>query len=235
MPAYLMLMDGLVEAWPQNERLLIAAAQGYASYATAFTEDEEGVLTANLYAHAKGYALKALEIRGFERPVERPFDEFEERLKDLGRNDVPYLFWAATCWGNWIQQNMSSMEAMAELPRVELIMKRVMTLDEGFYYGGPHLFMGIWYASRPRVAGGNLDTAKKHFERAIELGHGHFLMASVYYATNYAVMAFDRELFVAILEHVLATPIDIVPELTLLNTVAHHRAEQLLANVDEYF
>jgi hypothetical protein len=45
MPAYLLLMDGMVEAWPTNERLLIGAAQGYASYASAFVEDrEKGVL-----------------------------------------------------------------------------------------------------------------------------------------------------------------------------------------------
>jgi hypothetical protein len=31
MPAYLMLMDGMIEAWPDNERLLIAAAQAYSS------------------------------------------------------------------------------------------------------------------------------------------------------------------------------------------------------------
>ena len=36
MPAYLMLMDGMVEGWPDNERLLLAAAQAYSSYATAF-------------------------------------------------------------------------------------------------------------------------------------------------------------------------------------------------------
>ena len=31
MPAYLMLMDGMVEGWPDNERLLLAAAQAYSS------------------------------------------------------------------------------------------------------------------------------------------------------------------------------------------------------------
>ena len=42
MPAYLMLIDGMIEAWPGNDRLLIAAAQGYSSYAslTAFPGQE---------------------------------------------------------------------------------------------------------------------------------------------------------------------------------------------------
>jgi len=34
MPAYLMLMDGMIEAWPDNEQLLIAAAQAYSSFAS---------------------------------------------------------------------------------------------------------------------------------------------------------------------------------------------------------
>ena len=47
--------------------------------------------------------------------------------------------------------------------------------------------------------------------------------------------AFDRELFVSVLNKVLQTPADTVPELTLLNTVARHKAEALLGKTDEYF
>jgi hypothetical protein len=39
MPAYLMLMDGMIEAWPNNERILLAAAQANSAYASAFLED----------------------------------------------------------------------------------------------------------------------------------------------------------------------------------------------------
>jgi len=35
MPAYLMLMDGMIEALPGNEQLLINAAQAYSSFASA--------------------------------------------------------------------------------------------------------------------------------------------------------------------------------------------------------
>ena len=41
MPAYLMLIDGMVEAVPDNEQLLINAAQAYASFASAFIMDED--------------------------------------------------------------------------------------------------------------------------------------------------------------------------------------------------
>jgi hypothetical protein len=235
MPAYLLLMDGMVEAWPTKDRLLIVAAQGYASYASAFVEDRDKKYASVLYAKARDYALRSLVERGFKKPREKLFDEFEEGLNDLGQNDVPYLFWSAASWGNWIGLNLNSMEAMAELPRVELMMRRVLELDEGFYYGGPHLFMGIWYASRPKIAGGNLDLARDHFKKAINLGQGKFLMADIYFAQYYARRAFDEDLFKSILQKVLDTPADILPELTLLNTVAHQKAKKMLDNLDEYF
>ena len=235
MPSYLMLIDGMVEALPDNKRLLITAAQSYASYASAFIQDEDKAYAITLYAKAKEYALRALEQNGFKNPLSRPFDDFETGLQKMGTKDVPYLFWAASCWGSWISLNMRSMEAMAELPRVEAMMKRVLVLDEAFYYGGAHIFMGVLEASKPRIAGGDLNRARDHFLKAIELGDGRFLMAKVYYANYYAKKAFDRELYISTLENVLEIPVAIVPELTLLNTVAHTKAKKMLDEVDEYF
>ena len=127
------------------------------------------------------------------------------------------------------------MEALAQLPRVEMMMKRALALDESFHYGGPHLFMGIWYASRPKIAGGNLDTAQYHFQKAMELGQNKFLMTKVYYADLYARKKFDRELFASILQEVLQTPADIDPDLTLANSVARRKAEEMLRTIDDYF
>ena len=235
MPSYLMLIDGMVEAVPENKQLLITAAQSYASYASGFIQDEDKAYALTLYAKARSYALRALEQNGFKNPLSRPFDDFEDGLQKMAKKDLPYLFWAASCWGGWISLNQGSMEAMAELPRVVAMMKRVLELDEAFYYGGAHLFMGILEASTPRVAGGDLNLARDHFLKAIELGEGKFLMAKVYFADYYAKKAFDRELFIATLEDVLGTPADIEVELTLLNSVAHSKARKLIAEADDYF
>jgi len=235
MPAYLMLVDGMVEAVPDNARLLITAAQAYASFASAFIEAEDKDYARALYERAKKFALRSLEIRGLKNPASKPFNEFEAGLNGLGKDDVPYMFWAATCWGSWIRLNLGSMAALAELPRVEALVKRVLVLDEQFYYGGPHLFMGIWFASRPKIAGGDLAKARHHFNKALELSQGKFLMTEIYYADQYARKTFDKDLFVSTLEKVLDTPADKIPELTLLNTVAHKKAKEMLAEVDDYF
>jgi len=235
MPAYLMLMDGMIEALPDNEQLLIAAAQGYSSFASAFVEDQDKDYAKVLFGKGREYALRSLEIRGLKESLQSPLDDFKEGLKGLGKKDVPYIFWGATCWANWISLNLDSMEALAELPRVEMMMKRALELDEGFYYGGPHLFMGIWYASRPKIAGGDLKKAQGHFLKALDLGQGKFLMAHVYYANYYARQALDKDLFVSTLQKVLEIPIDISSDLTLLNTVAKKKAKELLSRTEEYF
>jgi hypothetical protein len=235
MPAYLMLMDGMVEAWPDNEQLLLAAAQGYSSFASAFLDDQDKEYEKILIGKSRQYALRSLELRGFKDPTQRPFDDFKEGLKALGKKDIPYLFWSATCWASWINLNLDSIEAIAELPRVEMMMQRVLEMDEGYYYGGPHLFMGIWFASRPKIAGGDLQKAQQHFLKALDLGKGKFLMAYVYYANSYARQALDKDLFVSILQTVLETPADTLPELIFLNSVAKKKARELLSRVEEYF
>jgi TRAP transporter T-component len=234
-PAYLMLLDGMVEAWPDNAQLLIAAAQGYSSFASVFLEDPEGEYAKRLTGKAKQYALRSVELKGLKDPLQKPFDDFKENLTRLGKKEVPYLFWSATCWASWISLNLDSVEAVAELPKVEAMMQRVLVLDEAFYYGGPHLFMGIWFASRPKIAGGDLKKAQTHFLKAIELGQGKFLMAYVYYASTYARQALDKDLFTSLLQGVLKSPADDPPELTLLNTVAKKKAHDLLGRTQEYF
>ena len=235
MPAYLMLMDGMIEAWPDNERLLMGAAQGYSSFASLFIVDQDQEYAKRLYGKAKDYALRALERKGVKAPLLKPLDDFEEDLKGFSKKEASTLFWVAACWGNWISLNLDSMEALADLPKVERMMKRVLDLDEGVYYGGPHLFLGIWFSSRPRIAGGDLKKAQDHFLKAIDLGQGKFLMAYVYYAEYYARKALDRNLFISTLQKVLESPVDIAPELNLVNTAAKRKAKESLSRVEEYF
>jgi hypothetical protein len=235
MPAYLMLMDGMIEAWPDNAQLLIEAAQGYSTFTSIVGGEQDKEYINRLAGKAKDYALRSLVQRGFKDPIKSPFDDFTKDVRATGKKDVPYIFWSATCWANWIILNLDSMEAMAQLPRVELLIRRAQELDEGFYYGGPDLFLGIWLASRPAVAGGDLKKAQQYFLRALDFGKGKFLMAYVYYADNYARRALDKELFVSTLTKVLNAPADISPELTLVNTIAKRKAKELLRHVNEYF
>jgi len=56
MPAYLMLMDGMVEGWPDNDRLLLAAARTYSSFASAFVTEDDPAFRDVLLSRSKTYA-----------------------------------------------------------------------------------------------------------------------------------------------------------------------------------
>ena len=59
-PAYLMLVDGLIEAYPDNSKLLTAGCQVYTAYASSFVEDTDPEYAAALYAKAKHCGFRAV-------------------------------------------------------------------------------------------------------------------------------------------------------------------------------
>jgi hypothetical protein len=233
-PAYLLLIDGMVQGYPDRKDILLAGAQAYSGYASVLEEDERD-RSADLGKKAKIYALKALDLTPpFGGFVGKTLEFFQKRLGQTQKQEVPTLFWAGNIWGTWIAGD-GGPEAMADLPWVESLMERVLQLDPGYYYGGAHLFQAILLSARPEQFGGNLKKAEAHFEKARTYGGGKFLMTEVYYAEYYARQILDRDLFISALKRVLDTPADIEPDLTLANTLAKRKANKLLSRVDEFF
>ena len=233
-PSYLMLIDGILQSNPENRDLLLAGAQAYAAYASVLDEDEQDRAAA-LSDRAKQYALKALDLTPpFKDALGKPLEVFQERLGKTDKKQVPTLFWVGNIWAGWIASNEGA-AAMADLPWVEALMERVLQLDPGFYYGGPHLFKAILLSARPEQFGGNLKKAQVHFQKALDYGQGKFLTTEVYYAEYYARQTLNRDLFVSTLKRVLETPAQVEPDLTLANTLAQRKAKKLLARVDEFF
>jgi len=110
----------------------------------------------------------------------------------------------------------------------------VAELDEGYDYGGPQLYLGVFETLLPPSMGGRPEVGRSHFEKAIALSQGRFLMSKVMFAEQYARLLFNRELHDRLLEEVLAADPN-VPGLTLINAVAQRRARELLDSADEYF
>ena len=236
-PAFLLILDGLIANQPENEELLLAGAQAYAAYAGAFVAGSDPDWAARMYTKAKKYSLKALSLRNedFAEVVDSPYEEFIQCLPTFDKEDVPSLFWAASCWAGWIQASSGSWDALAQIPRVDAMIGRVLELDETYYYGGPHLFKGVLLTILPPAAGGRPEQARAHFEKAIEISEGKFLTAYVLYAKKYARLLFDRELHDRLLKKAIEGRADEVAELTLINTIAQEQARELLDSADDYF
>lgn len=235
-PAYLMLIDGLIASYPDDPRLLVAGCQAYAGFASTFLGEGERERAGLLYGRAKAYGFKALSRRAdFQAVVTGNPEELASALGAFRKEDAPALFWSVSAWAGWLSSNPTSVEALGDLPAFEATLARLMELDEGYYQGGPHLLMGAYLASKPAVAGGNLEAARKHFDRAFALGAEKSLAARVMFAQYYAIAARDRDLFTRTLEGVLAEKTDADPDLIFSNAVARRTARRLLDKAEETF
>ena len=241
----------MLKSDPSNSTLLILASKSYGGYAFGFIEDhylewkEKDPSKSNIfkaraerfYIRGKNYALRILEEESldFSQALNSDFETFEKSLSDFGKSDVPALFWTAYNWGNWINLNLQSPEAIAIAPKVERMMNRVMELDETYFFAGPHLFFGAYYGARPPMLGGNKAKSKTHFEAALKLKDRKFLMTQVLYAQYYAIQTQDEHLFQKLLNEVMQAPEDIYPEQNLITQLAKKKAKRLLENKKAFF
>lgn len=235
---------------PNNKNYLTLLSRSYANYAFGFLEwnmlkhkgIDEGQRSINeeraksFYMKGKNFGMKVLtKNSAFEKVVNRDLDSFKKALKGFGRGSVSPLFWTALNWGSWINLNKDSPQAIAEFPKVEAMMQRVLDIDENFFYGGPHLFFGVSYGSRPTMFGGNPTLSKEHFEKVLASYKRRFLMALVMYAQYYAVQNQDRALFDSLLNEVLSSDPSALPEQRLANELAKLRAKWLIDHAGTMF
>ena len=111
----------------------------------------------------------------------------------------------------------------------------VARADSTYYFGGADLFLGTLDGSRPKMFGGDPARSRRHFERALRINGGKFLMTYIYYARSYAVQTQNQGLFDSLLTIVDSASTDILPEARLANTVAKQKSGMLRAKESELF
>lgn len=249
-PGNFKLLEILIYRNPHDRGLLTLGAQYLATYSYAFVEPEAELqaLTdpdaaaeartraSGFYLRGRAYGLRALEHRrAFTEGLKGGPEALEKGLLTLQKSDLPALFWAAFCWGSWVNLNLDNPEALADSNKVSTMMARALVLDPAYYYGGAHLFFGALASRLPESAGGNPKDSRAHFEEALRLSQGKLLMTKVFYARYYATRVQDRALFERLLQDVLGADPAASPDEMLANLEAQRRARFYLASVDEYF
>lgn len=235
---------------PKNKNYLVLLSRSYGNYAFGFLEwnmmknkdlnEAERALNESraksFYEKGKKFGLAVLNKNSaFEAAYNRDLDTFKKALSGMGRPYLPALFWTALNWGSWINLNKDSPLAIAEFPKAEAMMARVVELDENYFYGAPNMFFGVSYGSRPAMFGGNPAKSKEYFEKALSAYQRKFLMTQVMYAQFYAVQNQDKALFESLLNEVLAADAAALPEQRLANEIAKLRAQWLLGRSSTMF
>jgi len=239
-PFGLKLMDSLLEQDPKHIGLLTAAARGYTQYTFAFVQQDAEMLTEqlgrarNLYARARAYALRGLDVAhpGMSAALAKaPKDAVQPARKA----DVPLLYWSATATGAWIGLSKDSPAAVSQLPSVEAQIDRALQLDEAWDAGAIHTFLISYELNRPQRNGDPVTRARAHFQRAVELSEGQQAAPYVALAESVCVSVQNRAEFERMLKQALAIDVNARPQWRLANVVMQQRARWLLSRTDQLF
>ncbi|MDP4597206.1 MAG: TRAP transporter TatT component family protein [Pseudomonadales bacterium] len=233
-PAYLIMIDSFLRSSPDDPDLLLAASSLNGAFSTFTTDDD--ARTRLLTEKSLAYALRAACIDDTRLCDFRQLDfgAFQQRVDNLQPRQVGVMYATGVAWTSWMQAHSDDWSAIAELAKVKYLMSRVLDLDETWALGGPHLYMGGLETILPASMGGKPEVGRAHFERAIAIADGRYLMTKVIFAEQYAKLTFDKVLYDELLNQVLAAD-PVVEGNTLTNVLAQQRAKLLLAESDDYF
>jgi predicted anti-sigma-YlaC factor YlaD len=247
-PFALKTIETLIDSSPRHKGLLTAACSGFTQYGYAFIQQEADYIEAQdldratamrtrakkMYLRALGYGLRAFEVDspGFR---ERLTTDPSAALAKTTKPQVPLLYWTAAAWGAAFSIDKADSSLSVNQNVIEALMRRAISLDEGWEMGSLHDFFITWEGGRTSV-GGSLDRAKAHFERAKALGRGQRVSPFVTWAESVSVGSQNKKEFEALLHEALAIDVaTTAPEQRLANVLAQKRARWLLSRVDELF
>ncbi|MDH5710069.1 MAG: TRAP transporter TatT component family protein [Gammaproteobacteria bacterium] len=234
-PTNLNVLQGMINIDPENASLRVYAAQAFYGLGYGFNEDNRPRRAINFYQRGLQHGLKALEINGYTNLRYGSMEELEATLQKADEDDVGALFWTASNWAKWIDQNRDTPESLIELPKPTALMQRVLDLDETFYYGGAHIYFGVFYGSRPPMFGGDFKKSEHHFNRAREITRNELLVVDLLQAQYLSRQKMDREDFHNRLSKIIEAPEDLNPDIALLNQIAKRKAKMLLNEEEKWF
>lgn len=234
LPAYLLLLDSLIEGDPSNPALRRAAAGMYSSYAGSFVRDPEraGRLAQRAFDHARHATCS--DQPALCAVLDRPHPAFAAAVAKHPVRDVDALYALSAAWATWIQTHSDGFAAIADIPKVQTLLQRVVVLAPEHDGGMPWVYLGVLGSLRPEAVGGKPEQGRAAFERALQISQQRNLMAKALYARHYARLVFDQALHDRLLQEVLdAEPRE--PGLTLSNVLAQQQARELLDGSKDYF
>ncbi|MGB5177191.1 MAG: TRAP transporter TatT component family protein [Gammaproteobacteria bacterium] len=236
MPANLKLMEGMLLEDPENIELLLFAAQGFYGYSYGFIETEDGDRAGDLYRRCYGYARRAFSLHGIDvDPETASADELQNAVASAGKDDVPAIFWSASCLGKWVDMNRDNIAGIAGLSNVAILMQRIIELDETYYHGAAHMFFGVYYGGRAPMLGGDFALAEQHFQRAAEINDDKLLLVDLLHAEYLDRQQLNQQAFQQRLRGILEAPDNLYPQMALINAISKHKAALLLEYEDDWF
>jgi predicted anti-sigma-YlaC factor YlaD len=244
LPFGLKLIESMLTEVPKHKGLLLAAAQGFTSYAYLTVQqdlDRAAVSDFDAAERLRGRASR-LYLRGHNyglRGLDAAHPAFSAKLKTapgeaakvLEARDLPLLYWTAASLGLAIASSRDNVSMIARIPEVEALLSRGLDLDEKWRGGALHEFAIVMAAAKPGSI--DYDMVGRHYRRALELSKGASAGVHVTYAESVALPRQQQKDFQELLQRALAIGVEEHEDLRLMNELAQRRARWLLGRIDD--
>ncbi len=224
-------LKAIVAAEPENQEALILLSRSVYFMADGYTDDAEAKSV--LFEEGVTYGERAMACDAeFKARIDKG-DKPADAVFALQKDDQMAIYWTASNLGKWARgQGFSTIVKYKGY--IAKMMTHVLALDETAYYGGPPRYWGAFYSVAPSFAGGDMTKSKEMYEKAKAM-YPEYFATYVLYADTYAVKAQDKALFKELLEYVINTPADVLPEMLPEQNVEKKKAQDLLNRIDELF
>jgi len=254
-PSSLKTMEGFWIVDPENPQLIKLLTEGYCQYGSGFVEDDWEVAkfakdvdaieyhderSTKIFSRCLNYALSNLGERWRKEIFGDP-KVVAALLADTSVYCRFSLLFASLALDSLVTHNPTRVEMRAYLPTVEAMLMRVLEMDvesppeNKAHAALPQMALGMFYTSRDKALGGDPERGRKHFEAAIKLTEGKYLLPRVLMAYRVGTATNDQAFFHEQLKLVLETAPSVWPEERLANEVAHRKARRYLVHEKELF
>jgi len=248
LPAYIILIDGLIEGDPDDEELLMASVNLMNAYSSLLGSQSDLVVDLPEYEINKiKNQQKILNEKALLRAQKAiciykekycnltniKFSEIMDRINHI-EEDIEILYKMATAWVSWIQVNTDDWNAMAQIAQIKFIMEKIVASNETIDNGNAHVYLGVLNSIIPATLGGKPEIGKQHFESAIRISSNTNLMAKALYAEYYARLTFNEKLHDKLIIEILSNK-NTDLSYGLVNTLAIVKAKSLQRSAPDYF
>lgn len=215
-------------AAPQDKDLLARLSRAHYLVAN-YVETDAGRKDSLFLKGVEAAERSLARHEGFRKAYEESKDE-KKAVAAAGKEELDALLWYAANLGKWAATK-GLMVRLGNKAKLEAFNKRILELDENFFYGAAHRFFG---ALPTKVPGGDLKVAKQHFEKALRIAPDYFATRTLY-AELYATKAREKETFVQQLDYVLNGNAAALPDVEPENRYEQAFAKQLKEKTNEWF
>ncbi len=177
LPAYIIMIESLLNRTPENPELLEAAARLYSLYGGYFVDEQ--TRAENLTTRALDYALIAADRRipGMGLARSSSYQDFKRLVNNTVRDDIDTLFFIGSIWLDWVRVRRDELDAVADLPMIQLLMQRIAVFEAGYHGGMATLYLALLAS----MEDADNDQIRGYFALASEQAAGKHLLVDYFF------------------------------------------------------